>query len=206
MKFRIATVGCAVFVGVIAAPAYATTTPSPSPSLSAATQVIDVCGNPKTGKLRNISDGSCTSKELSLGNTPISRGAHRPKHLIDKFYNRYLVAKAAGRTHGYSLFITSGWRSLAKQKYLYNRALKRAGGNATEASRWVLPPKKSNHPWGIAIDVNYTSGANNKSAAKWLEKNGYKFGLCRRYKNEWWHFEPLVAPGTKCPKMEKDAS
>jgi D-alanyl-D-alanine dipeptidase len=36
-----------------------------------------------------------------------------------------------------------------------------------------------------------------------LEANGYRFGLCRRYENEWWHFEPLVAPGTQCPALEE---
>lgn len=202
MKFRIAIATCAVALSTMAAPAYATTTPSPTPT----PRIVDVCGSSKTGTLREITQGTCTTKERSLGIAPITRGAHRPKHLVNQFYNRYLVAKAAARKKGYSLHITSGWRSLSQQKYLYNRALKRAGGNAAEASRWVLPPKKSNHPWGIAIDVNYASGSYNKKTAKWLEKNGYKFGLCRRYKNEWWHFEPLVAPGTKCPKMEKDAS
>lgn len=204
MKIRIAVLGSAVALGLLATPAHATTTPSPTPTVTPT--VVDVCGNPKTGKLREITEGTCTIKELSLGVTPIERGAHRPKHLVTQFYNRYLVAKAAARKKGYSLYITSGWRSLSHQKYLYNRALKRANGNKAEASRWVLPPNKSNHPWGIAIDVNYSAGANNKKAAKWLEKNGYTFGLCRRYKNEWWHFEPLVAPGTKCPAMEKDAA
>jgi LAS superfamily LD-carboxypeptidase LdcB len=72
---------------------------------------------------------------------------------------------------------------------------------------WVLPPKKSNHPWGLAIDINYkVGGEKGEKAAAWLEKNGYKYGLCRRYVNEWWHFEPLVAPGQKCPKMEPYAS
>ena len=202
MKIRVATLGCLVAVSLLSSPARATTTPSPALTV----QVIDVCGNPNTGALRSISEGKCTAKELSLGTAPIKRGAQRPKHLITQFYSRYLVAKAAARKHGYSLHITSGWRSLATQKYLYNRALRRAGGNAAEASRWVLPPKKSNHPWGIAVDVNYASGSYNKKTAKWLEKNGYEFGLCRRYKNEWWHFEPLVAPGTKCPAMEKDAA
>jgi hypothetical protein len=57
------------------------------------------------------------------------------------------------------------------------------------------------HPWGLAVDINYKTGR--PEGAKWLEDNGYKFGLCRRYENEWWHFEPLVAPGEKCPPLEQ---
>lgn len=41
-----------------------------------------------------------------------------------------------------------------------------------------------------------------KAGIAWLETNGYLFGLCRRYQNEWWHYEPMVAPGTACPALE----
>jgi LAS superfamily LD-carboxypeptidase LdcB len=190
----------------MAAPSHAAS-PSPTPTPSASTTtttIIDYCGSSKSGKVRAITTGKCQLSERSLGAEAIKRGKHRPKHLVTQFYNRYKTAKAAARKAGYTLQITSGWRSLSHQKYLYDRAVKRYGGDKKLASHWVLPPKKSNHPWGIAVDVNY--GAGSKKGAKWLEKNGYKFGMCRRYKNEWWHFEPLVAPGTKCPKMEPFAS
>lgn len=53
---------------------------------------------------------------------------------------------------------------------LYQRAIKRHG-SAEAASKWVLPPEKSNHPWGIAIDINYgVGGTKGKKAAAWLEK------------------------------------
>jgi hypothetical protein len=45
-----------------------------------------------------------------------------------------------------------------------------------------------------------------QSGAQWLEVNGYKFGLCRVYENEWWHFEPLVAPGQQCPALVANAT
>jgi hypothetical protein len=45
-----------------------------------------------------------------------------------------------------------------------------------------------------------------KSGASWLEANGATFGLCRVYENEWWHFEPLTAPGGICPPLLPDAS
>jgi hypothetical protein len=176
------------------------------PAQAADAAILDTCATKSSGKIRVITTGTCTAKEYSLGIKPIVRGKKRPTALVPQFEDRYLAAKAAAKKKGYSMQITSGYRTLERQNYLYNRAIKRYG-SAKKASRWVLPPKKSNHPWGIAIDVNYkVGGANGKKAAAWLEKNGYKYGLCRRYKNEWWHFEPLVAPGTKCPKMEPYAS
>jgi hypothetical protein len=105
----------------------------------------------------------------------------------------------------------AGIEVLSAKKFFFNerlneRAIKRHG-SAEAASKWVLPPEKSNHPWGIAIDINYgVGGTKGKKAAAWLEKNGYQYGLCRRYENEWWHFEPLVAPGQNCPAMEPYAS
>lgn len=50
---------------------------------------------------------------------------------------------------------------------------------------------------GQAIDVGPASGAS------WLEGNGVRLGLCRRYDNEPWHFERLAAAkGSSCPPRE----
>jgi len=157
--------------------------------------VIDYCAKKTTGKIRAITEAG-----------PIVRGETHPSALVPQFKARYEAAKAAAKKKGHTLAVTSGYRSLERQEMLYQRAIKRHG-SAEAASKWVLPPEKSNHPWGIAIDINYgVGGTKGKKAAAWLEKNGYLYGLCRRYENEWWHFEPLVAPGQQCPVMEPYAS
>jgi len=167
---------------------------------------IDFCASKSTGNVRAITDGVCKKSELSLGASAISRSRHRPKALVPQFKARYEAAKVAAKKKGYTLAITSGYRTLEQQKILFKRAVER-NGSVAAASKWVLPPAKSNHPWGLALDINYgVGGTKGKKAAAWLEKNGYKYGLCRRYENEWWHFEPLVAPGQPCPVMEPYAS
>ena len=177
-----------------------------SPAVATEAPVIDFCAKKTSGKIRAITEGACKKSELSLGVAPIVRGDTHPSALIPQFKARYEAAKAAAKKKGHTLAITSGYRSLERQEYLFQRAIKRHG-SAQEASKWVLPPEKSNHPWGLAIDINYgVGGTKGKKAAAWLEKNGYLYGLCRRYENEWWHFEPLVAPGQKCPAMEPYAS
>ena len=176
------------------------------PATAAEAPIIDYCAKKTSGKVRAITEGKCTKKERSLGAGPIVRPETRPKALVPKVKNRYEAAKAAAKKKGHTLAITSGYRSLERQEVLFQRAIKRHGSTEA-ASKWVLPPEKSNHPWGIAIDINYgVGGTKGKKAAAWLEKNGHKYGLCRRYENEWWHFEPLVAPGQKCPVMEPYAS
>lgn len=72
-------------------------------------------------------------------------------------------------------------------------------GGASEAARWVLPPERSLHVQGRAVDVG------DEAAAHWLEANGSAWGLCRRYENEWWHFELLTAPGGSCPALAPSA-
>lgn len=119
---------------------------------------------------------------------------------------RFDEAKAAAKLEGVNLYIQSGYRSLELQSKLFNDAIKKYG-STDEASRWVSPPSVSRHPQGIAIDVNYPA---DPAGAKWLEINGYKFGLCRVFENEWWHFEPNIAPGQTCPAryanaMEREA-
>lgn len=176
------------------------------PTSATEAPIIDYCGKKSSGKVRSITQGACLKSERSLGANPLSRPEQRPTKLVSLLNSRYLIAKVAAKKKGHTLQITSGYRSLKRQSYLFDRAVKKHGSKAA-ASKWVLPPEKSNHPWGLAIDINYgIGGTKAKKSAAWLEKNGYKYGLCRRYENEWWHFEPLVAPGTKCPAMEPYAS
>jgi LAS superfamily LD-carboxypeptidase LdcB len=105
-------------------------------------------------------------------------------------------ARVAALAAGLDLRINSGFRTVAAQQRLYDDAVAKYG-SPTKARPWVLPPAESDHVKGLAIDVAPASGA------VWLEKHGVSYGLCRRYVNEWWHFE-LLAPavGQRCPAME----
>ena len=102
----------------------------------------------------------------------------------------------AADREGVVLGVTSGWRDSGKQQQLYDAAIAKYG-SAAKARRWVLPPQESQHVRGGAVDVGPPT------AAIWLDENGVRYGLCRRYANEPWHFE-LLAPhkGQPCPAME----
>ena len=173
-----------------------------SASSASAIEIPLLCADSKTFDLRvsNVID-RCLETELSLGESPIAYSLTAPKTLNKTLEYRFLAAQAAAKKEGVSLQITSGYRSLSRQKYLFDQAIRKYG-SYKEAAKWVSPPEISHHPLGLAIDVNYPK---NPETAKWLEINGYKFGLCRVFKNEWWHFEGNIAPGWKCPKMYKSA-
>ena len=161
------------------------------------------CANKKdyTIRISNVIKG-CEKTEYSLGAGAIPRSMTRPNTIDKQLIYRFKAAQAAAKKDGQEIFIASGYRSLAYQKSLFAKAVKKYGSEA-EASKWVAPPLVSHHPWGIAIDVNYPD---EPVGAGWLEVHGSKFGLCRVYENEWWHFEPVIAPGWKCPPLVKDAT
>ena len=162
------------------------------------------CFNTPTQKLVIRPDfiGCVIGEDQPLGETEIVEGTERPEEINPLVLARFLSAQAAAKEFGIELSIDSGYRSPEKQNYLYQRAIK-TYKSADEAIKWVLPSDLSRHPWGLALDVNLN---HDKSGASWLEANGATFGLCRVYVNEWWHFEPLTAPGGICPPLLPDAS
>lgn len=111
---------------------------------------------------------------------------------------RVEAAQQDAASAGIELRVTSGWRSAREQQQLVDEAITRYG-SAEAAHRWVLPPERSAHVAGLAIDVGPAAGA------QWLEEHGSAYGLCRVYLNEPWHFEPLVPPGAPCPELRPDA-
>ena len=151
-----------------------------------------------------VSDAACPPEYTYVGDGPLveitdSNGEAEALHPL--LAARFSVAQSFARADGVTLYITSGFRSLDRQEILFQEAVRKYGSE-TEAAKWVLPPQFSNHPKGLAIDVNYPG---DKAGAYWLEMNGSRFGLCRVYANEWWHFEGVIAPGQACPEPAPNA-
>lgn len=121
------------------------------------------------------------------------------KGLDPELQRRFDAARAAAAKSGLSLTITSGRRTVAQQKALIDEAVAEHGSVA-EAHKFVLPPGRSAHVTGTAIDVG------GQKAAAWLAEHETTFGLCRTYANEWWHFELVGAIGETCPAMHPDSS
>jgi hypothetical protein len=146
--------------------------------------------------------GCVIGEDESLGETELTEGTQRPPGINPQLLARFLSAQAAAKEEGITLSVDSGFRTQETQNYLFQNAIKKYK-TADEAMKWVLPEDLSRHPWGLALDVNLN---HDKSGASWLEANGATYGLCRVYENEWWHFEPLTAPGGICPPLLPDAS
>jgi len=90
----------------------------------------------------------------------------------------YLRMRAAAKKAGVYLYIVSGFRTMAKQRQLYNLYLQGKGNLAA-------PPGYSNHQSGKALDLNTHA----KGVYGWLTKHGKAYGFRRTVPSEIWHWE-----------------
>ena len=132
---------------------------------------------------------------LAVPLVPVGRGAG----LDGRLAAAVAAAQVSSVLAGHPFVVSSGRRSAAEQQALLDAAVARYG-STDAARRWVLPPDRSQHVRGLAVDVKPVDGA------AWLAREGYRWGLCRRYANEAWHFELLTRPGDPCPPLEPDAA
>ncbi|MGK5551511.1 M15 family metallopeptidase [Actinomadura kijaniata] len=132
------------------------------------------------------------------GISPFDTGHPAIRHLDQNLLRAVRKAAEKARGQGVEMFVTSGWRSVEYQRSLQERAVARYGSRE-QAERFVLPPEKSAHVRGGAVDIGPAD------ADDWLIRNGAEFGLCRTYANERWHFELATRPGGECPPPKPDA-
>lgn len=205
----VTSIAVAVFVGSQAVNEFVGAS-STSTKEAVQNDVIDVelqilsCFDTLTATIRVTTSEECESNLISLGNAALSQildseSTTSMVHpiLLARFGAAYQVAKL----EGVHLYITSAFRSLERQEQLFERAVEKYGSER-EAAKWVLPSLSSHHPQGLALDINYPG---DRPGAQWLDKNGARFGLCRVYANEWWHFEGVIAPGESCPALAPNA-
>jgi hypothetical protein len=91
-------------------------------------------------------------------------------------------AASDAAAEGVRFHVNSGWRSPAYQERLLEEAVEQHGSREA-AARWVSTAETSAHVAGEAVDIGPPA------AAAWLTEHGARYGLCRVYRNEPWHFE-----------------
>lgn len=108
------------------------------------------------------------------------------------------AATADAASDGVHIVLNSGWRSSAYQSALFDRAVAQHGSESA-AAQWVARPGTSVHEAGDAVDVGPLA------ATDWLAAHGARYGLCRVYANEPWHFELAPdASASGCPTPYDD--
>ena len=161
-----------------------------------ASVVVPAVTAPTAAAAPGATEAAATSSRAHVLGIPLAPGT---AGLKTELAVAYTVAARDAHGAGVPLRINSGKRSRAEQAALWREGVA-TYGSAAAARRWVLPPNESTHVTGEAVDVAPRAGA------AWLQRNGYRYGLCRSFDNEWWHFELSTFPGTGCPPRIPDAS
>ena len=166
----------------------------------------EVCSPTERRILRPVEPTPDERVPVAPRHTPGGRGRivlHR------RAYEAYQRMKAAAEADGIPanlLTIVSGYRSVAHQTAIWERALRKYGSRE-EARKWVAPPGGSPHHSGRAVDL--ALGVSNSSenvealrrtaAWRWLSCNAGRFGFTP-YLREPWHWEynpPDFAPAPR---------
>jgi hypothetical protein len=149
------------------------TEPEPAPELETSEQaVINCAARTDTG----YSGGKpFTITVIEVDGYPVER----------ETANHYVAMQRAAQAAGIGLRINSGFRTMAKQQYLYNCYRNCTSG--CESCNLAATPGTSNHQSGKALDLN-TSAA---GVMSWLNANAARFGFKRTVAEEAWHWEWL---------------
>ena len=108
---------------------------------------------------------------------------HQLKYVSADVAPFYLQLVNAAEADGVILPLRSGFRTYAKQEYLYNGYIKGLHGFNLAAK-----PGFSNHQDGFAYDF-VISGYEGNPLYDWLKKNAPKHGFVRTVNKEPWHWE-----------------
>lgn len=93
----------------------------------------------------------------------------------------YALMQAAAARDGVDIYVVSGFRTQAEQRYLYNCYLNCSCNQCNLAAA----PGYSNHQSGVALDLN----THDPGVYSWLARNGGRFGFVRTVPSEDWHWE-----------------
>lgn len=86
----------------------------------------------------------------------------------------YLQLAAGAQQAGHKVSFGSGWRSNDDQKRLY-----------AEKPNLAAAPGRSNHEFGLAMDLTFSSS----SARKWVHQNAHRYGMWFPMDYEPWHIQ-----------------
>lgn len=133
--------------------------------------------------------GSMTTARQNAGVMAQTMGALPPTAtppqdsggMDQSFAKKVAMLIAAVKRQGGSLYISSGYRSAAEQKRLWDAAVVKYGSESA-ARKWVAPPGKSNHGRGIAADLG--------GDVELAHQLAPQFGLYFPMSWEPWHIEP----------------
>lgn len=124
-------------------------------------------------------------EQVRIAELPGRPGFYLQRSPIDA-WSAFQRLEAAAKAAGQRITVNSSFRTMAKQQELYSKYLKGKGNLAAK-------PGRSNHQYGITIDLNVKGGA---PSFAWMAANGPKYGWHKTVPSEDWHWEYKPATDT----------
>ncbi|EHB54983.1 peptidase M15B and M15C DD-carboxypeptidase VanY/endolysin [Mycolicibacterium rhodesiae JS60] len=191
LEFSVVTAGILGVATTAAIASGAAGLPVQAPRISLADNTVSVDPPAVTAGDGSLADGQILTP-FDVQNPAVGR-------LDPQLLTAIQQAAVAASADGITMTITSGWRSPEFQQRLLDSAIAQYGSFAA-ARQYVQTPEASKHVIGEAVDVGGVG------ADQWLMANGARFGLCRIYANELWHFELAADAAGNCPPLLPNAA
>ena len=119
---------------------------------------------------------------------------YNPGDILEECRASFNRMKADAAAQGLSIYISSGFRSYASQRSIYNRYVSRDGRAA--ADTYSARPGHSEHQTGLSIDLNTITQAFGRTAeGRWVAEHCHEYGFIIRYPDgkshiTGYHYEP----------------
>ncbi len=141
----------------------------------------NIVGYTEKGYAIEVVDGKTYVDGILIANKTYSLPeSYNPGGLLPECEEAFALMKKDAARLGLNIYISSGFRSYASQKSIYNRYVSRDG--KALADTYSARPGHSEHQTGLSIDLNtITQSFGRTKEGKWVAANCHKYGFIIRY-------------------------
>lgn len=141
----------------------------------------NIVGYTEKGYAIEVVDGKTYVDGILIANKTYSLPeSYNPGGLLPECEEAFALMKKDAARLGLNIYISSGFRSYASQKSIYNRYVSRDG--KALADTYSARPGHSEHQTGLSIDLNtITRSFGRTKEGKWVAANCHKYGFIIRY-------------------------
>lgn len=141
----------------------------------------EITGYTEKGYAIETSDGLTYVDGVLIANKTYSLPeSYNPGGLLPECEEAFAVMKRDAAAKGLNIYVSSGFRSFASQKSIYNRYVSRDG--RVLADTYSARPGHSEHQTGLAIDLNtITQSFGKTKEGRWIAEHCHEYGFILRY-------------------------
>lgn len=141
----------------------------------------EITGYTEKGYAIETSDGLTYIDGVLIANKTYSLPeSYNPGGLLPECEEAFAVMKRDAAAKGLNIYVSSGFRSFASQKSIYNRYVSRDG--RVLADTYSARPGHSEHQTGLAIDLNtITQSFGKTKEGRWVAEHCHEYGFILRY-------------------------